>query len=447
MSCLVLFGVGSFGAGSFGAGTAQAEPSTTRPALHVADTGGELSVTLTGWPDGQPVSVTVCGALAQHGSADCAVASGTLLAPDAGGRAEGSLAAAAPPAACPCVVRARALTGSLTVAVAAPARIVGLAPPAQPTGAAAAEPDSAIVSAPETTPAPGLTVGRYLALLAAGVAVILIVGLVVLARARRRREPTSAVPSAVPSAAPGARRTPLSDLLLLRLPALGCVLASLAMLCALGYRVVDAGAQAAAGQRRLAAELARDWSGAPAGSAPAGPPAAGSAPAAPASAGQVRQSQLGAEQAPADGQPFGLLRAPAWGADYQVGLVQGVSQDDLAIGPGHYPDSAMPGDVGNFALAGHRGPPGEPFNDIDKLVDGDELVVETAQSVYVYRVTGHAIVSPHEVDVIAPVPRQPGQRPSQAVMTLTACHPKWSSAQRWVTWAVLVSSTPKASGQ
>lgn len=401
-------------AGAVVAGAARAAGSSQRPAVHATQSGSQLTIRLDGWPAGQPVSVTVCGGQAARGSLDCALSAGTLLTPDASGTARGTMRAAAPPAPCPCVVRARAVLGPASATTPAPADIVGSAAP-RPDGVDAA-PDPATVSVPATLPAPALTVGRYVALIGAAALVLVLVIVIAVAarRHRRRARPRS--------------RTPRRDLLLLRLPALACALTAVTLLVALGYRAVDAGERMAAAQRHIAAELARDWSG----SAPGG-----------ATAGTVRQSTLGRERPVGDGQPFGLLRVPAWGADYQVGLVQGVTQADLAKGPGHYPHSAMPGAVGNFALAGHRGPPGEPFNDIDALRRGDRLIVETARSVYVYRVTGHAIVSPHDIGVVAPVPRHPGRTATQAVMTLTACHPKWSSARRWVTWAVLVSSTPR----
>jgi sortase A len=221
--------------------------------------------------------------------------------------------------------------------------------------------------------------------------------------------------------------TPRSDLLLLRLPAVSCALAAAGVLATFGYDAVSASAGTAMAQRRLTSHLAATWSG--------------------AIQQPVGHAQLDSVAIPPEGEAFALLRVPRFGAGYQVAIVEGVSHADLAKGPGHYPNSAVPGAIGNFAVAGHRGPPGEPFNDINRLVAGDELIVETARSRFVYRVTGHAIVQPTQVDVVAPVPRHPGTAPVKAVMTLTACHPRMSGTQRWVTWATLVQSVPKGDGQ
>jgi sortase A len=116
----------------------------------------------------------------------------------------------------------------------------------------------------------------------------------------------------------------------------------------------------------------------------------------------------------------------------------------LALGVGHYVGTAGPGKVGNFAVAGHRTTYGRPFHDIDRLQDGDRVVVETAGTVYVYEVTSREIVRPWEVDVIDPVPDQPGGTPTEAVITLTSCHPKYSATERFVVHGRLVAEVPRA---
>ncbi len=75
---------------------------------------------------------------------------------------------------------------------------------------------------------------------------------------------------------------------------------------------------------------------------------------------------------------------PAFGEDYAVPLLEGVDDDALASGLGHFPDAADPGAVGNFALAGHRVTHGEPLRDLPGLRVGDEVVVETRDAVYTY---------------------------------------------------------------
>ena len=77
------------------------------------------------------------------------------------------------------------------------------------------------------------------------------------------------------------------------------------------------------------------------------------------------------------GTGIGNIFIPRLGRDYHFAIVEGTNQDDLAIGPGHYQGTALPGAVGNFAVAGHRVGKGEPFLNVDKLRSGDAVIVET----------------------------------------------------------------------
>ena len=110
------------------------------------------------------------------------------------------------------------------------------------------------------------------------------------------------------------------------------------------------------------------------------------------------------------------IEIPAIGVNDIV--VAGVSPNDLKKGPGHYPDTPLPGQLGNAAIAGHRTTYGQPFFDVDKLVVGDEIVVTTLNGRYTYRVTGQEIVSPSDYQVVATID------PSRATLTLTSCHPR-----------------------
>jgi sortase A len=162
------------------------------------------------------------------------------------------------------------------------------------------------------------------------------------------------------------------------------------------------------------------------------------------------------------GQGFANLYIPRLGKDYAYTIVQGTTEDDLARGPGHYEGSAIPGQIGNFAVAGHRVTHGQPFLNADQINAGDPIVVQTEGNWYVYRVLGNAktgrlsaqnsqgvpgreIVDPTSVGVVAPVPDHPGERPSIAYMTMTTCNPKYSASQRMVIHSVLARSV-KASG-
>jgi sortase A len=126
-------------------------------------------------------------------------------------------------------------------------------------------------------------------------------------------------------------------------------------------------------------------------------------------------------------------------------VVEGVQPADIRFAPGHYPGTAKPGGVGNFAIAGHRNP--ATFWDLDRVSEGDAFVVETRSSWYVYRVTQVLITSPTAIEVIAPVPGQIGAHPTTAMMTITTCNPKWSNSQRLVVHAELVRVQPRSDGR
>jgi sortase A len=150
---------------------------------------------------------------------------------------------------------------------------------------------------------------------------------------------------------------------------------------------------------------------------------------------------------PADGTGFGLMFIPrladsVWGTP----VIQGVGLDVLARGIGHYPDSAMPGQVGNFAVAAHRATNGEPFRDIDRLRVGDRVVVETGAGWDVYELDRDQIVLPTDTWVVDPVPGTPGATPTEALITLTTCNPRWASYERWIWWSHLVEQRNRAQG-
>lgn len=149
-----------------------------------------------------------------------------------------------------------------------------------------------------------------------------------------------------------------------------------------------------------------------------------------------------------EGVTFASLRVPRWGDDYVRPVSEGVSRQRVldVMGIGHYPGTAMPGDTGNFAVAGHRVGFGRPFYRIDELQVGDPLVVRTADTWYVYKVTSSAIVPPTDVAVIAPVPGAPEQAPDQATITLTTCHPVFSTRERFIVHGVLDSWMPADDG-
>ncbi|MGI4896619.1 MAG: class E sortase [Janthinobacterium lividum] len=152
------------------------------------------------------------------------------------------------------------------------------------------------------------------------------------------------------------------------------------------------------------------------------------------------------DQTPPTGDAFAIVYVPRFGSDYAVPVVEGTAPEELKEGIGHYADAAMPGEVGNLALAGHRVTYGKPFNLIADLQPGDAVVVATATQWFTYRVRSHEIVRPQQVSVIAPVPDQPGVTPTESWLTLTACHPMHSARQRYIVHALLESVQDRSAG-
>jgi len=130
---------------------------------------------------------------------------------------------------------------------------------------------------------------------------------------------------------------------------------------------------------------------------------------------------------PAEGDAMAHMRIPAIDVDKIV--VSGVQVDDLKRGPGHYPDSPLPGQPGNAAIAGHRTTYGAPFNRLDELEQGDEILVTTVQGAFRYEVRDTLIVNPDQVEVLDDF--------GDDRLTLTACHPEYSARQRIVVVAAL----------
>ena len=161
----------------------------------------------------------------------------------------------------------------------------------------------------------------------------------------------------------------------------------------------------------------------------------------PAPAGPTSGADSSPEPVP--GEAIALMRIPRLGDDWVRPIIEGVTFDDLAKGIGYYPDTSLPGEVGNFAVAGHRATNGEPFRDIDRIRPGDEVIVETRDAVYTYVVDRHEIVDPQDVWVLDPVPGRPQARPNEELLTLTSCEPRWASYRRWIVFGHLASVQPR----
>ena len=144
---------------------------------------------------------------------------------------------------------------------------------------------------------------------------------------------------------------------------------------------------------------------------------------------------------------FGTMHVPAFDRT-RFPLAEGVSLEKVlnVKGVGHYPETALPGQVGNFSVAGHRNTYGRPFEDIARLKPGDPIVVETGNAFYVYEVTSHQVVNPDQNEVIAPTPGEPTVEPTEAMLTLTACHPMYSARERYIVHAKFAYWTDRADG-
>ncbi|MFI6087382.1 class E sortase [Streptomyces sp. NPDC051218] len=222
--------------------------------------------------------------------------------------------------------------------------------------------------------------------------------------------------------------------------------------------------QAREGAERQVQALEREWGSSPSSSSSSSSPsssssssssASGSDSGAASGAGGGARSRAagagagGAAPTPDWDQAYAVLRIPRIGI--RVPVAEGVSKSGVLNNGyvGHYPRTAQPGQGGNFALAGHRNTHGEPFRRINRLGDGDELVVETERAVYTYVVDKTlGQTSARDSGVIRPVPRSDvksghGYRSPGYYITLTTCTPEYTSKYRLIVWGKLQSMRPR----
>ncbi|MGP9020632.1 class E sortase [Streptomyces sp. BR1] len=152
---------------------------------------------------------------------------------------------------------------------------------------------------------------------------------------------------------------------------------------------------------------------------------------------------------PQGAQAYAVLRIPSLGITAPI--AEGISKHGVLDKGyvGHYPGTAQPGHVGNFALAGHRNTHGEPFRYINRLRPGDRVVVETRTVVFTYLVDSSLNqTSAGDSGVIAPVPRsnfrtEYGYSGPGYYVTLTTCTPEFTSRYRLAVWGKLASARPR----
>ena len=133
---------------------------------------------------------------------------------------------------------------------------------------------------------------------------------------------------------------------------------------------------------------------------------------------------------PPTGAPVGLLSIPRLAMSNSA-IVEGTGENQLQQGPGHYQGTPLPGEAGNASIAGHRTTYGAPFYDLNALIPGDDIYVQTPQGTFAYQVTGSAVVAPTDTQVLSAT--------TVPTLTLTTCNPRYSASSRLVVTAVLRS--------
>jgi sortase A len=134
---------------------------------------------------------------------------------------------------------------------------------------------------------------------------------------------------------------------------------------------------------------------------------------------------------PVTGQPFALIRIPAFGRHWQFAIVEGTALSQLALGPGHVRGTALPGQLGNFAVAAHDVTAGNPFLHLRALRNPDKIDVYTRSRVYEYVVHSERVVRYTDTGVEYPVPGHPGVAPRRARITLITCTPVTLAFTPW----------------
>ena len=191
----------------------------------------------------------------------------------------------------------------------------------------------------------------------------------------------------------------------------------------ISYLIWGTALRADSAQRQLSSELNQEWRQAP-----------------------VRGDAAGARPEQFDvatGQPFAFITIPAFGPHWRFTLIQGTALAQLDLSPGHVPGTQWPGQLGNFAVAGHRVTAGNPFWSLPSLKAGDLVYIQTQLNRYTYRITSKQWVLPTDLGVLDPVPGHPAQHPAQRLITLITCDPAWTGTHRVIVTGVLISAKPR----
>jgi sortase A len=252
---------------------------------------------------------------------------------------------------------------------------------------------------------------------------------------------------ATPEAAPRQRRRPG----ILTVTGLLLVALGLGSLGWIGYQYFGTDGPSREAAKSEVSQLQTQWSNGggidvpgPSGSASASAPAPASGdPTSSASRAATRSPMY--TQAQLD-KAMAILTIPAFGADYKVPILVGTSDYALGRGVGWYDSTQLPGQIGNFAIAGHRITHGQPFSRLLELKPGDKVIVETKSYIFTYVIDeSPSSLTVKDVDswVLDPVPGKPGVKPTQALITLTTCQDLFHSPDRSVGFGHLASATKK----
>ncbi len=213
----------------------------------------------------------------------------------------------------------------------------------------------------------------------------------------------------------------------LRVAGEACLTAGVLVGLFAAYLMWGTGPRAARAQDQFAAQLNQAWQADP------GTPGGGGRGAVPAVPDRITL---------VTGEPFAFLRIPAFGAQWRFTIIQGTQLAQLNVSPGHVPGTQLPGQLGNFAVAGHRVTAGNPFWALPDLKAGDMVYVDTRYDTYAYRVLARpAWVAPTDLAILGPVPGKPRAVPTRRLITLITCDPAWTGTHRVIVTGVLESVT------
>lgn len=150
-----------------------------------------------------------------------------------------------------------------------------------------------------------------------------------------------------------------------------------------------------------------------------------------------------------DAEAFAAVIIPRFGHKYVRTIAETVDVEtvlnNINTSVGHYSSSNQLGEIGNFAIAGHRTTVGAAFGSVDRLRVGDRIYIETELGWYIFRFRNLEFVYPSEVTVLNPVP-QTTIEAKERILTITTCHPKLSAAERFVAYSVFESFVSRENG-